>query len=110
MGYPKKDRGANAVRSTCNCACCCCRHPHTGTELSTVPSPNNSSDQLLRVPEFAELLGIPEGAVRDLVKTGRITISKFGRSVYIERAEAARIKRESRRPATRPLSHNRFAA
>lgn len=68
-------------------------HPELNTH-STLP-------KLLRVPEFAEYVGLPERSVRHLISLGDIAIVKLRRSVYVCPSEADRLIEDNLVPATR---------
>lgn len=104
---------ATQTAATPNCtipACyCSCHEPrHCCGEVDGLRVAAAVPPKLMRVPEFASHIGLSEPTVRELIKSKRITIIKFGAAVYIEASEADRLVREGRRPARQAVTSQRF--
>ena len=106
MGNKTKASAAGSTGCT-GCHCCCCGTNSTITEIKQPDRRRNEADGFLRVPEFAQLVGLPEVAVRELIKSQRLTIHKVGRSVYIP---VLRRLASSARVSVRPAARSRITA
>jgi excisionase family DNA binding protein len=58
-----------------------------------------SMNQLMSIPQFAELLGVTPSCIRRMVLERRLSVVKVGRLVRIPAAEFDRIVAEGTRPA-----------